>query len=136
MRICLVKFGPFDFESVGDGAKEPARVLNFHSLVTKERGDPGWVSRGGEGTRPVLMATGLKPGPFLGQKILKYKPSFGKHSPCLVLKLFISNRANSHYSHCFCILACSADNYKFYQASQTNHAGNTLIIIRTHHRKK
>ena len=54
MRICLVKFGPFDFERVGDGANEPARVLNFHSLVTKERGDPGWVSRGGEGTRPVF----------------------------------------------------------------------------------
>ena len=104
VRICLVKFGPFDLENVGDGANEPARVLNFHGLVTKQRGDPGWVSRGGEGTRPVLMATGLKPGPFLGQKILKYKPSFGQHSPRLVLKLFISNRANSDYSHCFCIL--------------------------------
>ena len=104
VRICLVKFGPFDLENVGDGANEPARVLNFHGLVTKERGDPGWVSRGGEGTRPVLMATGLKPGPFLGQKILKYKPSFGQHSPRLVLKLFSSNRANSHYSHCFCTL--------------------------------
>ena len=46
MRICLVKFGPFDFESVGDGANEP--------LVTKERGDPGLVSGGGEGTRPVF----------------------------------------------------------------------------------
>ena len=91
MRICLVKFGPFDFERVGDGANEPARVLNFHSLVTKERGDPGWASRGGEGTRPVLMATGLKPGAFLGQKIRKYKPCLGQHSPRLVLKSFISN---------------------------------------------
>lgn len=54
VRICLVKFGPFDLENVGDGANEPAGVLNFHGLVTKERGDPGWVSRGGEGTRPVF----------------------------------------------------------------------------------
>lgn len=56
MRIRLVKFGLFDFESVGDGANEPTRALNFHGLVTKERGDPGWVSRGGggEGTRPVF----------------------------------------------------------------------------------
>ena len=30
------------------------------------------------------------------------------------------------------LYTCSADNYKFYQASQTNHAGNTLLIIRTH----
>ena len=73
MRICLVKFGPFDFESVGDGANEPARALNFHGLVTKERGDPGWVSRG-KRVLDQYLNTGLKPGAFLGQKILKYKP--------------------------------------------------------------
>ena len=91
MRICLVKFGPFDFESVGDGANEPARVLNFHSLVTKERGDPGWVSRGGEGTRPVFGYWFETRSFFRSKKILKYKPCLGQHSPHLVLKSFISN---------------------------------------------
>ena len=76
---------------------------------------------GGERVLDQYLNTGLKPGAFLGQKILKYKRCLGQHSPRLVLKSFIShcNRVNSCDSHFFCILSCSADNYKFYQASQT-----------------
>ena len=68
----------------------------FIVWLQKNGGILGGYPGGGEGTRPVLMATGLKPGPFLGQKILKYKPSFGQHSPRLVLKLFISNIEQIH----------------------------------------
>ena len=70
---------------------------------------------GGERVLDQYLNTGLKPGAFLGQKILKYKRCLGHHSPRLVLKSFIShcNRVNSCDSHFFCILSCSADNRPF-----------------------
>ena len=92
MRLCLVKLGAFDFESVGDGANEPARVLNLTFIVWLQKN--GGILGGYPGGERVLdqyLDTGLKPGAFSGQKILKYKPCVGQHSPRLVLKSFISN---------------------------------------------
>ena len=78
VRICLVKFGPFDLENVGDGANEPARVLNFHGLVTKERGG-SWVGiPGGRGYSTSINGYWFETRTFFRPKNPKIQTLFWK----------------------------------------------------------